>query len=89
MTKKTALRMETIHNKNTVVKDRALTAFKHYTSAFDQSNIQIANKIRHTWHVAENSERIAAELGCNEELAWRIGVLHDLAWLEQLRVAQG
>ena len=32
----------------TVVKDRALTAFKHYTSAFDQSNIQIANKIRHT-----------------------------------------
>lgn len=89
MTKKTALRMETIHNKNTVVKDRALTAFKHYTSAFDQSNIQIANKIRHTWHVAENSERIAAALGCNAELAWLIGVLHDIGRFEQIRVVHG
>jgi putative nucleotidyltransferase with HDIG domain len=89
MTKKTALRMETIHNKNTVVKDRALTAFKHYTSAFDQSNIQIANKIRHTWHVAENSERIAAALECNAELAWLIGVLHDIGRFEQIRVVHG
>ena len=67
MTKKSAFRMETIHDENPAVKDRALTAFKHYTSAFDQSNIQIANKIRHTWHVAENSERIAAALGSKIE----------------------
>ena len=89
MTKKSAFRMETIHDENPAVKDRALTAFKHYTSAFDQSNIQIANKIRHTWHVAENSERIAAALGCNAELAWLIGILHDIGRFEQIRVVHG
>ena len=89
MTKKTAFRMDTIHKENTVVKDRALTAFKHYTSAFDQSNIQIANKIRHTRHVAKNCERIAMALGGNSELAWLIGVLHDIGRFEQIRVVHG
>ena len=78
-----------IHNEDVVVKAKALTAFKHYTSAFDQSNFQVANKIRHTWHVADHCERIASELGCNTELAWLIGVLHDIGRFEQIRVVHG
>ena len=88
MTKMTFFMTETTQNE-IVVKGRALTAFKHYASHFDQSNFQVANKIRHTWHVAENSERIAAALGCNAELAWLIGVLHDIGRFEQIRVVHG
>ena len=88
MTNKTFFMTETPHNE-AVVKERALSAFKHYTVGFDQSNFQIANKIRHTWHVAENSERIAAALGCNADLAWLIGVLHDIGRFEQIRVVHG
>ena len=89
MTRMTAFRSEMIHNEDVVIKAKALTAFKHYTSAFDQSNFQVANKIRHTWHVADHCERIASELGCNAELAWLIGVLHDIGRFEQIRVVHG
>lgn len=86
----TALRTEKTYNEDVIVeKGRVKAVFEHYTSAFDQSNFQVANKIRHTWQVADNSERIASALRCNSELAWLIGVLHDIGRFEQIRVVHG
>ena len=89
MTKKKALRTEKTHDDVIVVKDRVKTVFQHYTSAFDQSNLQVVNKIRHTWQVADNCEKIASAMGCNSELAWLIGILHDIGRFEQIRVVHG
>ena len=70
-------------------KDLVISAFCSYTSAFDSSNLQIANKIRHTWHVAENCSVIASSLAADADLAWLIGVLHDIGRFEQIRVVHG
>ena len=70
-------------------KDLVASAFCSYTSAFDSSNLQIANKIRHTWHVAENCSVIASSLAADAPLAWLIGVLHDIGRFEQIRVIHG
>ena len=70
-------------------KDLVTSAFCSYTSDFDSSNLQIANKIRHTWHVAENCSVIASSLAADADLAWLIGVLHDIGRFEQIRVVHG
>ena len=70
-------------------KDLVTSAFCSYTAAFDSSSLQIANKIRHTWHVAENCSVIASSLAADAPLAWLIGVLHDIGRFEQIRVVHG
>ena len=65
------------------------SVFSDYVSSFDESNLQVANKIRHTWHVAANGERVAASLDADPDLAWLIGVLHDIGRFEQIRVVRG
>ncbi len=69
-------------------KDRALEAFRSYVSAYDASNPRIALKVEHTLHVTELCERIASELGLarnDVELAWLLGLLHDIGRFEQVR----
>lgn len=69
-------------------KDRALEAFRSYVSAYDASNPRIALKVEHTLHVTELCERIASELGLarnDVELAWLVGLLHDIGRFEQVR----
>ena len=72
-----------------IKKDLVTSAFRSYTAAFDSSNLQIANKIRHTWHVADNCSVIASSLAADAPLAWLIGVLHDIGRFEQIRVIHG
>ena len=65
-----------------------LTAFDQYTEAYDMSNVKIKLKYDHTLRVAEISEKIAKSLGLSDEdieLAWEIGLLHDIGRFEQLR----
>lgn len=62
--------------------------FDRYTSDYDLSDPKILLKYIHTGKVAENCERIAASLGVSkedQELAWEIGMLHDIGRFEQLR----
>ena len=65
-----------------------LTEFKAYVAPYDITDDKIRLKVVHTYKVAENSERIARSLGISEEdvdLAWLIGMLHDIGRFEQLR----
>lgn len=62
--------------------------FKHYASAYDLTDAKILLKYIHTDKVAQNCERIARSLnlpGEDVELAWQIGMLHDIGRFEQLR----
>lgn len=69
-------------------REHVLREFKSYVSDYDISDDKIRLKVVHTYKVAENSERIARSLGLSEEdvdLAWLIGMLHDIGRFEQLR----
>lgn len=63
-------------------------AFEEYVSKFDNDDTKIKIKIYHTYQVAEISDLIAASLDLDEddiELAWIIGMLHDIGRFEQLK----
>lgn len=65
-----------------------ISVFKAYAGNYDLTDPKILLKYIHTEKVADNSERIARSLGLPEkdvELAWQIGVLHDIGRFEQLR----
>lgn len=67
---------------------RLVKAFEEYVSNYDLENPNIYLKYIHTGKVAENCECIAKSLGLSQEdceLAWEIGMLHDIGRFEQLR----
>ena len=62
--------------------------FKEYTDNYDTSDEKIKLKVDHTYRVAALSERIARSLGLGDDdtnLAWLIGMLHDIGRFEQLK----
>ncbi len=62
--------------------------FKRYTEKYDLQDLKIQLKAEHTFHVAELCDQIARSLALSEEdvdLAWLMGMLHDLGRFEQLR----
>lgn len=62
--------------------------FKEYTDAYDATDEKIRLKIDHTYRVAELCEQIARSEGMSQadvELAWLLGMLHDVGRFEQLR----
>ncbi|SKB70001.1 HD domain-containing protein [Lachnospiraceae bacterium] len=62
--------------------------FTEYTDQYDSSDIKVALKIEHTFKVAEIAARIARSLHLSEDdenLAWLLGMLHDVGRFEQLR----
>lgn len=64
------------------------SAFEDYVSDYDLKNPNIYLKYKHTGKVAENCDKIARSLGLTEteiDLAWEIGMLHDIGRFEQLR----
>ncbi len=63
-------------------------AFSDYVEAYDSCNQRIALKIEHSKRVADLCERIAKSNGLKRDdldLAWTIGLLHDMGRFEQLR----
>ena len=79
---------EAAKNTTCVNRDRALQAFRSYVSAYDPGNPRIALKVDHTLRVAELCERIAGELALDRadvDLAWLLGLLHDIGRFEQVR----
>lgn len=66
----------------------AREAFARYVSTYDPTNERIALKIAHTYRVASLAERIARSIGLDEhdvDLAWLVGLLHDIGRFEQVR----
>lgn len=69
-------------------RDQVKRAFAQYVHKYDAEDEKILLKIRHTYRVAEISERIAVGLGLSAydtDLAWLIGMLHDIGRFEQLK----
>ncbi len=69
-------------------RDHVKEVFKTYTDAYDSSDPKIALKIEHTYHVAEVADQIAMSLNFSKEdqdLAWLLGMLHDIGRFEQVR----
>lgn len=65
---------------------RAKEVFADYVSSYDMNIGQNHLKVKHTYKVADISERIANQLGLSPldaDLAWLIGLLHDIARFEQ------
>ncbi len=62
--------------------------FHTYTESYDLTDVKIALKAAHTYRVAALCERIAKSLSLPPEdvdLAWLLGMLHDLGRFEQVR----
>lgn len=69
-------------------RDRARAAFARYVAAYDPENPRIALKVAHTHRVAALCARIARGAGLapeDIELAWLLGLLHDIGRFEQVR----
>ena len=63
--------------------------FKNYVNDYNPSDPKIALKIAHTYRVAELCNEIAESLKMTEEqceLAWLLGMLHDIGRFEQVRI---
>lgn len=62
--------------------------FFSYVSSYDLTNTKIKLKVDHSLRVASLSDRIAESLGMQgaaKDLAWLLGMLHDIGRFEQLR----
>lgn len=67
---------------------KAKKAFKEYVKNYNIEDSKVQLKIKHTYKVVENSEKIAKRLNLTEEeqkLAQLIALLHDIGRFEQLR----
>lgn len=72
-----------------VNKERAEQTFLEYASHYNMEDPKIRLKVGHTLRVAGLCERIAGSLDLNPEekdLAWMIGLLHDIGRFEQVRI---
>lgn len=71
-----------------IKKTHVIENFQKYTEHYDITDEKIHLKVVHTYRVASLSEKIARNLKLSEsdiELAWLIGMLHDIGRFEQLR----
>lgn len=68
---------------------KALNAFQEYVSHYDISREMIRLKVEHTYRVSNLCEQIAKSIGLEEnetDLAWLIGLLHDIGRFEQQKI---
>ena len=71
---------------NMIDRRKAKEVFAEYVSNYDMSIGQNQLKVKHTYKVADISEQIAIDLKLSTidvDLAWLIGLLHDIARFEQ------
>lgn len=71
-----------------IERNKVLAAFDAYAGRYDLTDVKVKLKYDHTFRVAENAGRIAGSLSLPDEdvdLAWFLGVLHDIGRFEQLR----
>lgn len=72
----------------TSYREHIKTEFKKYAQRYDLEDVKIKLKYEHTYYVAANCERIAKSLDLPEadvDLAWTLGMFHDIGRFEQLR----
>ena len=70
-------------------REKALKTFNTYVSKYNTEDEKIKLKIEHIQRVAKNANDIAENLNLSKEdidLAWLIGLLHDIGRFEQVRL---
>lgn len=70
-------------------REKAIAAFQRYTAKYDITRDMIRLKLEHTYRVCSLCERIAKSLSLPQEevdLAWILGLLHDIGRFEQQRL---
>lgn len=70
-------------------REKALKTFNIYVSKYNPEDEKIKLKIEHIQRVAKNANDIAENLKLSKEdidLAWLIGLLHDIGRFEQVRL---
>ena len=63
-------------------------SFRDYTSAYNLNDAKVKLKVDHTFRVAALSDVITDSLGVagyDKDLAWLLGMLHDIGRFEQVR----
>lgn len=71
------------------MQSRVKKVFSDYTKNYNPKDPKIALKIAHTYRVAELCREIAESLNLSDndiQLAWLIGMLHDIGRFEQIRI---
>lgn len=69
-------------------RERVRKTFADYTDNYNSSDEKIKLKINHTYRVAGLCDRIADSIGLvgeDRDIAWLIGMLHDVGRFEQIR----
>ncbi len=69
-------------------RERIKHKFAEYTKHYDIKDEKIRLKVKHTYYVADLSDRIAHSLELSKhdiDMAWLIGMLHDVGRFEQIR----
>ena len=69
-------------------REQVLTMFEIYTEPYDRTDAKIRLKYEHTFRVAALCDEIAGSIDLTSEerdLAWLLGMLHDIGRFEQLR----
>lgn len=69
-------------------REGALEAFRRYVENYDIEEEKIRLKVEHTYRVSGLCQKIAESINLSKEdvdLAWLIGLLHDIGRFEQLR----
>ena len=82
-----ALPQEDIHNM-IIDRNRVEKQFSEYASRYDAEDVKVQLKTAHTFRVAALADRIARSLALSPEdtdLAWLLGMLHDIGRFEQLK----
>lgn len=72
-----------------IERNKVLDEFKSYTSNYDVNDPKVDLKLKHTYRVAGLAERIAKSLELSQDdvdLAWLLGMLHDIGRFEQVRI---
>lgn len=72
----------------TINRDKIRQTFQDYTDHYDSTNDKIRLKIGHTYRVAQLCERIARSENMaapDADLAWLLGMMHDIGRFEQLK----
>ena len=75
-------------NKLNIDREHACKVFAEYVKNYNAEDSKVKLKIEHTYRVAGLSEAIAKSIGLSGEaleLAWLIGLLHDIGRFEQLK----
>lgn len=69
-------------------KEKAKKVFDEYVKKYDMNDERIKLKIAHTYRVSSLCEKIAFKLGFTKndmEIAWFLGLLHDIGRFEQVK----